>query len=820
MNNENNKNRIYEPAGVEKFLPAVAMRDVVVLPNMTVQFDIARERSLNSIANAMKTGRRIFLTVQKDITVENPEIDDLCQIGVIAVVKQIVRGNEGLSRVLVAGFQRARLKKLYVINQNALECECECMENYAVSHRSCEEIEATVREAKRAFKKYAALTHNMPENVLVSIAAAKLPQETFERIAFNMPLSADDKQALLEADSADDKLEKLALIISRECKLAELEKTIQERVAEQFDSLQREQYLREMKYAISRELNEMGAEEEDENDDYAVKIAGCDLNSECENKLLSELKRMRKMPPASQEAALISEYLDTCLALPWNTSSDETCDVAKAREILDRDHFGLKKVKERILENIAVRQLSPEIKGQILCLVGPPGVGKTSIGRSIAEALGRRYVRVSLGGVRDEADIRGHRKTYIGAMPGRIMDAIKKCGTNNPVMLLDEIDKLTSDTHGDPSSALLEALDSEQNVAFRDHYIELPFDLSKVLFIATANTLDTIQPPLLDRMEVIELSSYTREEKFNIAVKHLVPKQLAANGLKASKVRFAPSAIYEIIDSYTREAGVRKLERAIASLCRKAAAEIVEEGVEKIGYTARNLQKYLGAPKYLPDSIARKDSIGEVNGLAWTSVGGVLMPLEVIVLNGKGAVETTGSLGDVMKESAKIAVSYSRSVAEKFGIDPEFYKTRDIHIHAPEGAVPKDGPSAGVTLVTALVSALAKIPVRADVAMTGEITLTGKVLAIGGLREKTMAAYKDGIRTVIVPKANMGDLDEIDDKIRSEMHFVFAERIGDVLDAALVSKEKKASAKPIKKSGSRSRASTNRTDDMPKGQRI
>lgn len=786
--NDRDKSIVTPDNGGSLTLPAVIMRDIVVMPDMTVQFEISRERSARAVANALKSDRRVFLTLQKDPTVEEPTFDDCCTVGVVALVKQVVKC-DGFSRVLVSGLNKAYLQKLFVDSTGGSCCECLCVDNYAESRLDKDEETAVVRAAKNLFREYAKLAPNLPGAVSARVSSAKSLVEVFESIALNVPLQTEDRQLLLEIAGADEKLIKLTMILAREIKLLGLEKDIQQHVAEQFDYAQKLQYLRQMKIAVNRELGEATDDFErnyEEDDGYMDSILSLGLDEEHESKLLSELSRMRKMPPSSQEAALISEYLDTCLALPWNDRSRETYSCSKARSILDKDHYGLKKVKERIIENIAVRQLSPQVKGQIICLVGPPGVGKTSIGRSIAKALGRKYVRVSLGGIRDEADIRGHRKTYIGAMPGRIIDALKKCGVNNPVMLLDEIDKLTSDAHGDPSSALLEALDSEQNSAFRDHYIEMTFDLSNVLFITTANTLDTIQPPLLDRMEVIELSSYTREEKFHIASRHLVPKQLKQNGLKASQVRFAPSAVYAIIDSYTREAGVRKLERAIASLCRKAAAEIVDGKSDRVSFTAKNLSGYLGAPKFLPDRLNKHDCVGEVNGLAWTSVGGVLMPLEAVVLKGKGVIETTGSLGEVMKESAKLAVSYSRSVAGKYGIDPDFYKNCDIHIHAPEGAVPKDGPSAGVTLVTAVISALSNTPVRHDIAMTGEITLTGKVLPIGGLKEKTLAAYKDGIRTVVIPAANSGDLDEIDDSIRSEMDFILAERISDVLDAALV----------------------------------
>ena len=525
-------------------------------------------------------------------------------------------------------------------------------------------------------------------------------------------------------------------------------------------------------------------------DEYTHRIDSLILSEEVRDKLMGEVRKLSKMGMMSQEGVVLRNYLDTVLALPWNAVTKDRTDVKKAKQILDKDHYGMAKVKDRILENLAVRALTPDVKGQILCLVGPPGVGKTSVAKSVARALNRNFVRVSLGGVKDESDIRGHRKTYVGAMPGRIMNAMKLAGSKNPVVLLDEIDKMSNDFRGDPSSAMLEVLDSEQNNAFRDHYIEVPFDLSDVLFITTANTLDTVQAPLLDRMEVIELSSYTREEKFHIAKEHLIKKQEVKNGLKASQIRICNDAIYKLIDSYTREAGVRNLERQIGSLCRKAAKEIVEDGVKKVTFKADNLEKYLGHEKYLPDVVSDKDAVGSVNGLAWTSVGGVVMPLEVLVLDGKGRIELTGSLGDVMKESAKIAVSYCRSVADKYGIDKDFYEKKDLHIHAPEGAVPKDGPSAGVTMITGIISALGNIKVRSDVAMTGEITLSGKVLPIGGLREKTMAAYKAGVKTIIVPFANKGDLDDVDDTVKLCCEFVFAKTIQDVLDVALIPNSK------------------------------
>lgn len=631
----------------------------------------------------------------------------------------------------------------------------------------------------------------MPEELYAQILGSKTPVQLFESLAFNIPLAFTDRQSLLEAPSVLDKLILMITMLSRETNVLSLERRIHSQVHSQIEESQREYYIREQIKALQNELgeNEDGSDV-NEIDEYTHRIDSLILSEEVRDKLMGEVRKLSKMGMMSQEGVVLRNYLDTVLALPWNAVTKDRTDVKKAKQILDKDHYGMAKVKDRILENLAVRALTPDVKGQILCLVGPPGVGKTSVAKSVARALNRNFVRVSLGGVKDESDIRGHRKTYVGAMPGRIMNAMKLAGSKNPVVLLDEIDKMSNDFRGDPSSAMLEVLDSEQNNAFRDHYIEVPFDLSDVLFITTANTLDTVQAPLLDRMEVIELSSYTREEKFHIAKEHLIKKQEGKNGLKASQIRICNDAIYKLIDSYTREAGVRNLERQIGSLCRKAAKEIVEDGVKKVTFKADNLEKYLGHEKYLPDVVSDKDAVGSVNGLAWTSVGGVVMPLEVLVLDGKGRIELTGSLGDVMKESAKIAVSYCRSVADKYGIDKDFYEKKDLHIHAPEGAVPKDGPSAGVTMITGIISALGNIKVRSDVAMTGEITLSGKVLPIGGLREKTMAAYKAGVKTIIVPFANKGDLDDVDDTVKLCCEFVFAKTIQDVLDVALVPNSK------------------------------
>ena len=772
----------------EKFsfmtLPCIATRDVIVQPNMTLRFDVSRPRSLASIQMAVENDRLVFLTAQRDVSVLDPDIDDVYRIGTVCEVKQVVKGADGISRVRVEGMHKA---KLIDFNKDGIGIISivRPLKTFSRERATEEEIFALMRVIKDSFAAYSQVVPRMPDELRNSVEGAKTPEDLYELIAFNISIPAEGRQQILEAPSLSDKLSVLLAILTKETQILALEKDIHMRVGEAMERGQREYYLREEMRIIREEL---GEEEypADESFQYLEKIAKLGLSEESVEKLVGEAKRLEKMPYGSQEAAVIRSYLDTVVDLPWNIKTEDKTDIERVRAQLDKDHYGMKKVKERILELIAVRSLIPDVKGQIICLVGPPGVGKTSIGKSIAKALGRKYARVSLGGIRDESDIRGHRKTYIGSMPGRIITAIKQAGSSNPMILLDEIDKMSNDFRGDPSSAMLEVLDSEQNKEFRDHYLEVPFDLSDVLFVTTANNLDTIAPPLLDRMDVIELPSYTREEKFEIAKRHLVPKQLKANGLNGNMLRFPDAGLYEIIDFYTREAGVRTLERIIASICRKAAKDIVSNEAQRITVTPEVVEKYLGARKYLGDLKSEAPQVGEVNGLAWTSVGGTLMPLEVLSVEGKGAIEITGSLGNVMKESAKIAISYARSVAEKYGIEKDFYTKKDIHIHAPEGAIPKDGPSAGVTLATALISELSGIPVRSDVAMTGEITLRGKVLAIGGLREKTMAAYKAGIKTVVIPKANRADLEEVDEKVRESIEFVFAETLEDVLGTALM----------------------------------
>ncbi|MGN1113500.1 MAG: endopeptidase La [Oscillospiraceae bacterium] len=771
-------------------LPCVPTRELVVYPNMVMQFDVAREASVNSIKEALSQGGRLFLIAQKDFTVEKPQKNDLFKIGTIVKVQQIVRGANGIYRCLVEGVRKAKLIEFYRYDKSC-EAEVKQLPNYSKEKLDDVEMTAFMREIKNTFEQYAEALPRMPKEIYENVLTTDDPQSLYEAVAFNAILPFAERQQLLEIPTIGEKFAFLLTALTREIEVLSVEQQINEQVKMSIEQNQKEFYIREQIKALQREIGDYSDESAaDEIQNYYDKINKLGASEEVVQKLNSEVNRLSQMQMSSQEAVVIRNYLDTCLALPWNVYTKDVTDIKKAAKVLDKDHYGLKKVKERILETFAVRCLNKDVKGQILCLVGPPGTGKTSVGKSIAKALGRKYVRVSLGGVRDESDIRGHRKTYVGAMEGRIMNAMKQAGSKNPVILLDEIDKMGNDYRGDPSSAMLEVLDSEQNTAFRDHFIELPFDLSDVMFITTANTTETIQPPLLDRMEVIELASYTREEKFNIAKHHLIPKQISKNGLKASQMRITDKGIYTLIDSYTREAGVRNLERTIGTLCRKAAKEIVENEVSRVTFKDTNIEQYIGHKKYLRDISQKVDAVGEVNGLAWTSVGGVILPLEVLVLDGKGKIELTGSLGDVMKESARIAVSYCRSIAEKYGIEPDFYEKKDIHIHAPEGAVPKDGPSAGVTMVTALISALSGIAVRADVAMTGEITLNGKVLPIGGLREKTMAAYKEGIKTVIVPKNNMGDLDEVDDEVKLNVEFVFAETLQDVLDTALVQRKK------------------------------
>ncbi len=760
----------------------VAMRGLVAFPKMVMHFDVSRDKSVKAIERALKDGGKLFLVTQHEAYVEEPKASDLYKVGVVAEIKQVLKLPDNIMKVLVEGSYKANLVHL-IDDGDALRAEVKRTPTYSRTKIDDVEAEAIMRSVKDIFERYSSYFPRMPKELLTSVMTQDSLIKLFETITFNCSLNYRDKQTLLEETNIINKLSVLFACLTSEVEILELENLINEQTKNSIDKGQKEYYLREQMRIIQEQL---GEDNEDDAYSYINEIIQLKADEKTKDKLMKEADKLTKLPPSSQEAFVIKNYLDTVLDLPWGKYTKAKMSMEKAEAILEKDHYGLKKVKERILEFLAVHMLNPEIKGQIICLAGPPGIGKTSIAKSVAKAMGRKYARVSLGGVRDEADIRGHRKTYVGAMPGRVITAISQAGSMNPLILFDEIDKLCSDIKGDPSSAMLEVLDGEQNNTFRDHFIEVPFDLSKAVFITTANDTGAIPGPLLDRMEIIELPSYTAVEKFHIAKEHLIPKQLKEHGLKASQLKIDDQAINDIVQFYTKEAGVRTLERKIASICRKTARKIAAGEVKKVTVKAKDLKEFLGVKKYLEDISSKTDQVGVVNGLAWTSVGGVLMPLEVIVLNGTGKIEVTGSLGDVMKESAKIAVSYVRSVADDYKIDPDFYKNNDIHIHAPEGAVPKDGPSAGVTMTTALVSALSGRKVRSDVAMTGEITLHGKVLPIGGLREKTMAAYKSGIRTVVIPKANVPDLEEVDDEVKSAIEFVPADDLKTVLGTALL----------------------------------
>ena len=762
----------------------IAMRGMVAFPKMVLHFDVSRDKSCKAIEHAVKEGKKLFLVTQHEAYVDSPKASDLYKVGVVAEIKQVLKMPDHIMKVLVEGVYRANLVRL-IDDGTVLKAEVKRTSTYSRTKYDEVEAQALVRSVKDVFERYSSFFPKMPKELFVSVMSQDNPVKLFEAVTFNCALNYRDKQTLLEESNIINKLSVLFACLTSETEILELENLINEQTKNSIDKGQREYYLREQMRVIQEQL---GEDDGDDSFNYMNDIMALKIDDKSREKLMKEADRLAKLPAASQEAFVIKNYLDTVLDLPWGVCSKAKLSLEKAEAVLEKEHYGLKKVKERILEFLAVHMLNPEIKGQIICLSGPPGIGKTSIAKSVAKAMGRKYARVSLGGVRDEADIRGHRKTYVGAMPGRIITAISQAETSNPLILFDEIDKLCSDIKGDPSSAMLEVLDSEQNNAFRDHYIEVPFDLSKAVFLTTANDVSRIPAPLLDRMEIIELPSYTAEEKYHITKEHLIPKQLKEHGLKASQLKIADEAINDIIHFYTKEAGVRNLERKIASICRKSAKKIAAGEAKRISVKSKDLKNLLGIRRYTEDLALKENKAGIVNGLAWTSVGGVIMPLEVLVLKGTGKVEVTGSLGDVMKESAKIAVSYVRSVAEKYGINPDFYKENDIHIHAPEGAVPKDGPSAGVTMTTALVSALSGLEVRADVAMTGEITLHGKVLPIGGLREKTMAAYKAGINTVVIPEANRADLEEVDDAVKESLNFVFAENLSDVLETALIKK--------------------------------
>lgn len=758
-------------------IPLVALRGLVVFPGMKLHFDVGRAKSISAIEDAMKNNRRIFLAAQKNIIDEMPGYDKIYQTGCVAVIKQIIRMKDEGARVVVEGLYRAKTVNL-LNSEPHLLVDVEPLKEGEDKAKITPKTLAMSRVIKDAFGEYCHINQKFPDDIAVSLMTEENVSRLCDFIAGYINFSIEKKQKVLEEIDLSKRSRLVAVMLKNELNLMKLEMDIQQKVQNSIDKNQREYYIREQIHVLSEELGEEDNPKE-EAQIYHEKITALKTTDEVKEKLYKEINRLSKMPSGSHEATVVRNYLDTCIELPFGVKTKDKKDIVKAQNILDKDHYGLKKVKERIIELLAVKAISPDIKGQIICLVGPPGVGKTSIAKSIAQCLGRKYVRISLGGVRDEAEIRGHRRTYIGAMPGRIMDAVRRSKSQNPLVLMDEIDKLGSDFKGDPSSALLEALDPEQNVEFHDHYLEIPFDLSDVLFVLTANSTDTIPSALLDRMEIIELGSYTREEKFQIAKKHLLTKQLKRHSLTPGMCKITDTAIYSIIDYYTREAGVRNLERNLATLCRKVAKEIVS-GVKKVTVSEKNIEKYLGVKRYKSDKISKTDEVGLVNGLAWTSVGGEILQIETASFQGSGKIILTGSLGDVMKESAQSAVSYIRSRSDIFNIDKEFYNNTDIHINATEGAVPKDGPSAGIAMTVCILSSLSGCPIKHTVAMTGEVTLLGRVLAIGGLKEKTMAAYKSGIKKVIIPKDNLPDLSEIDEVIKNSIEFIGVDRVEEI----------------------------------------
>lgn len=769
-------------------LPVIPLRGVVAFPSIPVNFELEREISKKACQAALASNMLVFLLTQKDTAVDEPSDNDFYKTGCVAQIKQtLTKNQDGNIRVIAEGYCRAEVVKLKrdkdYITADVLS-KTLTAETGVLDIRS----EALINESLNTLEEMLQFHPTISGDYLTTASSISNPGLLADFIASSVFVRYQDKAAVLEMFDPLKRLEKTIVLMESEMKLLRTEVDIQRKVKEAIDENQRDYYLREQLKAIESEL---GIDEDA--DELQKKMAKMTLPEEVREKLEKEIGKLAKAPTGSPEAAVIRNYIETCLDIPWNKKTHDRVDIEAAKKILDADHDGLTKIKERILEYLAVKQLNPELKNQILCFVGPPGVGKTSLGASIARAMKRKYVRVSLGGIRDESDIRGHRKTYIGSMPGRIITSLTQCGSLNPVMLLDEVDKMCSDVHGDPASALLEVLDGEQNKAFRDHFIELPVDLSDCLFIATANTLDTIPRPLLDRMEVIELHTYTPSEKLAIAKHHLFPKQLKRHGLNRRMLKLTDDAINEIISGYTRESGVRNLEREIGAICRKCAKTIVEDGVKTVSVDKGDIERLLGPKKFIDDALLSSDLVGVTNGLAYTEVGGDMLKVEVLAVEGSGKIELTGTLGDVMKESAHIAVTYTRAHADEYGIDKNFYKTKDIHIHVPEGAVPKDGPSAGVTITTSLISALSGLRVRHDIAMTGEITLTGRVLAIGGLREKSTAAYTMGIRTLLIPKENMRDIAELDEVVRNEVKFIPCETLDNVLKNALVYPSEKIS---------------------------
>lgn len=776
--------KIYQP----ETLPVLALRNLVIFPGQTISFEVGRIKSIRAIRSAVDTeNRKIFLVSQKDALIEDPKFQDLSAVGVVAEIKQISGSSDSKNfEIVVEGLYRACVRE---VNREkvSLRAVVQQLPEVYPDNKNAKTI-ATLRALKEYFDHYLSVSPRIAPEIFLSILENEDIAQVTDDIAGHFHFTVEDKQALLDELDVMSRAEKLCTVLSRETEILRLELEISDKVQERMDKNQRDYFLREQIKVASMELGDDDSPQT-EAQNFKDRIELLPLDEKSKKKLYEECDRLLKTTPGSPESNVARTYLERVISLPWGVYTEDSLDVIKARKILDKDHYGLEEVKERILELIAVKRLAPDANAQILCLVGPPGVGKTSVAKSLADALGRKYVRISLGGVRDEAEIRGHRKTYIGSMPGRIITAIEQAGTSNPLILLDEIDKLGSDYKGDPSSALLEVLDGEQNSTFTDHYVDVPFDLSKVLFITTANDASQIPGPLFDRMEVIELYSYTAEDKFSIAKKYLVPKQVKNFGMNSKMIRFTDAALRTIISDYTKEAGVRTLDRTITKIIRKVAVKFAEGFEGRVSVDPASLKEYLGTPRYKMSKLDFEEMVGAANGLAWTSVGGEMMQIEVAVLEGSGKLELTGSLGDVMKESAKAALTYIRSRADSLGIDGEFYKTKDIHIHVPEGAVPKDGPSAGVTMATALASALTGRSVNKTVAMTGEITLRGKVLAIGGLREKSTAAFKNGMKIVLIPEENKGDLDKVNDTVKAAIEFVPVSSLDEVLSIALEDKK-------------------------------
>lgn len=770
---------------IERELPLIPLRGLAIFPYMILSFDVGRDISLKALDEAMADDEMIFLTAQKDSSIDEPTEDDYYHTGTICKVKQLVKlPGEGV-RVLVEGISRATITE-FIQDEPYIKVAVEEAVYDTESINEDKEIQATVRNVFDAFEEYINISNRVSPEILINLAEMDNENRFVDTIAANMFLKPEQKQAILDEFDMQARLELILKTLLEEIELLKIEKKIALKVKKSMNKVQKEYYLREQLKAIQKELGE-DEDIDSETDDYRKKLQKLKASKETKEKISKEIEKFSKISPMAPDLAVSRNYLDTIFSLPWNKETRDKLDIKRAEEILNEEHYGLDKVKERIIEYLAIRQLSKSLKGPILCLVGPPGVGKTSIAKSIANSLDRKFVRISLGGVRDEAEIRGHRRTYVGALPGRIVNGLKEAKTKNPVFLLDEIDKMSSDFKGDPAAAMLEVLDPEQNKDFVDHYLEVPFDLSKILFVTTANTLSTIPRPLLDRMEIIEISGYIEEEKLNIAKKYLLPKQIKEHALKEDFIKINDEIMLEIISSYTREAGVRGLERTLGTICRKAARKYVEdETIEEIVVSKENLENYLGKQKVRHQVAGEEPEVGVVTGLAWTAVGGETLTTEVNVLKGKGQIVLTGKLGDVMKESAQTGISYIRSIADKFDINPNFYKENDIHIHLPEGAVPKDGPSAGITMALAVISALTNIPVRNNVAMTGEITLRGRVLAVGGVKEKLLAAHRAGITKVLLPKECEADLDEIPQKVKNEMEFVLVSHMDEVLEHALL----------------------------------